>query len=71
MVERRRGPKTAESFKVVLIGDKNVGKTSVVRRYIEDVFDTHTEGTIGASFFSKVVQINTGVEEEPVVPIKL
>ena len=27
-------------FKVLLIGDKGVGKSSIVRRYVEDRFDT-------------------------------
>ena len=27
-------------FKVLLLGDKGVGKSSIVRRYVEDRFDT-------------------------------
>lgn len=40
------------TYKVVIIGDKAVGKTSVVKRYIEKSFSIITESTIGAQFFS-------------------
>lgn len=40
------------TFKVVIIGDKSVGKTSIVKRYVEKSFSMVTEGTIGAQFFS-------------------
>ncbi len=50
-------------YKVVLIGDANVGKTSLVRRYCENTFrDTRVE-TIGIDFQSHTVQIS---EEEAV-----
>jgi GTPase SAR1 family protein len=56
-------------FKVVLIGDKAVGKTSIVKRYIDNTFLEDTESTIGASFFSKVVPITQG--NETVAEVKL
>ena len=44
-------------FKCVMIGDKEVGKTSLVKRFIEGEFEEFTQSTIGAAFFSKVVEI--------------
>jgi small GTP-binding protein len=40
-----------------MIGDKSVGKTSIVKRYTENTFSTGTESTIGAQFTSKVIEI--------------
>ena len=39
-----------ESYKVVLLGDSSVGKSSIVQRYINKTFES-VEPTIGASFF--------------------
>jgi len=40
-----------------MIGDKSVGKTSIVKRYIENTFSIGTESTIGAQFTSKVIEV--------------
>lgn len=50
-------------YKVVLIGDANVGKTSLVRRYCENSFREARVETIGIDFQSQTVQLN---EEETV-----
>ena len=39
--------------KVVILGDSGVGKTSLIRRYIDHVFIMGAPETIGASFFVK------------------
>ena len=44
-----------QTFKIVIIGEKGVGKTSMVHRYTEDKFDESTESTIGAQFSTKIV----------------
>ena len=36
-----------ESFKVVLVGDSNVGKTSILTRFAKDTFKTEIEPTVG------------------------
>jgi GTPase SAR1 family protein len=45
------------TFKVVLIGDKSVGKTSIVKRYTDNIFQDSMESTIGAQFCSKILSI--------------
>ena len=47
----------------MLIGEKAVGKTSIVRRFIENSFTTMTESTIGASFSQKVVTVQPKSKE--------
>ena len=40
-------------FKVIVVGDSGVGKTSIINRYIEN-FNPDEKATIGASFSSKL-----------------
>lgn len=42
------------SYKIVLLGESSVGKTSLVHRFITNQFDIHTTNTIGAAFITKV-----------------
>ena len=45
-------------FKVCLVGDPEVGKTSLVRRYVLDQFDDNYILTIGAKVMKKTVVVN-------------
>mmetsp|Transcript_18219 Transcript_18219/g.33075 ORF Transcript_18219/g.33075 Transcript_18219/m.33075 type:complete len:235 (+) Transcript_18219:313-1017(+) len=47
-------------FKVVLLGDKGVGKTCLVLRFIEGTFTQKQQSTIGAFFLTKKVQLGDG-----------
>ena len=40
-------------FKVLVAGDKNVGKTTLIRRYVDDLFTENTKATIGVDFSLK------------------
>lgn len=40
-------------YKVVLLGDSSVGKTSLVHRFTADAFNPHLANTIGAAFILK------------------
>ncbi len=46
------------SVKILMLGEKNVGKTCLIRRYIENVFIPSYQPTIGIDFFSKTLTIN-------------
>ena len=50
-------------LKLILLGDSGVGKSSILQRYYEDVFDNQIEVTTNAHFLEKEVTIN----EEKVV----
>lgn len=48
----------AKNFKVVLLGEGCVGKTSIVLRYIEDKFNSSHITTVQASFLNKKLNID-------------
>jgi len=50
--------KSSYKFKVCLFGPGNVGKTSLLLRYIKDFFNTDLKKTIGSSFLIKDVVID-------------
>lgn len=43
-------------LKVVLVGEANVGKSSIINRYWRDTFSQNYNFTVGIDFHSKVVQ---------------
>ncbi|OMJ27699.1 Ras-related protein Rab-5C [Smittium culicis] len=47
-------------FKLVLLGESAVGKSSVVLRFVKDRFDEYKESTIGAAFLTKTVNLENG-----------
>lgn len=49
--------------KILLLGDFSVGKTSLVRRYVDDAFDDKYLTTIGVKISKKLLTVN-GVECE-------
>mmetsp|Transcript_20119 Transcript_20119/g.33937 ORF Transcript_20119/g.33937 Transcript_20119/m.33937 type:complete len:199 (+) Transcript_20119:89-685(+) len=55
----RPGETRAREVKVVLLGDTGVGKSSLVLRFITNEFKPYVESTIGASFMSKLILIDS------------
>ncbi|EJU02820.1 GTP-binding protein RAB5 [Dacryopinax primogenitus] len=47
-------------FKLVLLGESAVGKSSLVLRFVKDQFDDYRESTIGAAFLTQTVQLEDG-----------
>ncbi len=47
-------------FKVIMLGDFGVGKTSLVRRYVHDIFDDRYMTTIGVKISKKNLKLRIG-----------
>ena len=45
-------------FKVVVLGEARVGKTSITLRYCKNVFDNEQKSTIDASHLSKIMEVD-------------
>ena len=48
------------TFKTIVIGPAAVGKSSLIRRFVENQFSLHYKFTIGVDFMSKIVDFKTG-----------
>ncbi|KAL9122643.1 MAG: hypothetical protein Q9187_000810 [Circinaria calcarea] len=61
----RPGSRFAQ-FKLVLLGESAVGKSSLVLRFVKDQFDDYRESTIGAAFLTQTLALdeNTTVKFE-------
>lgn len=46
------------SFKIVLVGDSHVGKTSICKRFCHGTFDETFVPTVGLEFGSKIVEVD-------------
>ena len=53
-------------FKIIIIGDSNVGKTCLTYRFCEGRFPSRTEATIGVDFREKTINI-----EEEIIKVIL
>ncbi|CAR29974.1 hypothetical protein ZYGR_0AD06650 [Zygosaccharomyces rouxii] len=59
-------------FKLVLLGDSSVGKSSIVHRFVKDSFDEFRESTIGAAFLSQTIKIeDKGSQQEVVIKFEI
>ena len=44
-------------IKLILLGDSGVGKSSIIKRYMEDSFEDNITSTLGSSFLEKIVNV--------------
>lgn len=51
-------PKPAYEFKMVLVGDSSVGKSSILTRFVDDEFNDSLLSTIGVDFKFRKIKIN-------------
>eukprot|EP01024_Parvocaulis_polyphysoides_P026066 TRINITY_DN2376_c0_g1_i5.p3 TRINITY_DN2376_c0_g1~~TRINITY_DN2376_c0_g1_i5.p3 ORF type:complete len:138 (+),score=7.46 TRINITY_DN2376_c0_g1_i5:183-596(+) len=56
------GPNT--KFKIVLLGEGRVGKTSLLVRFVQDKFPERQSATTSANFLSNKLQLESGREVE-------
>mmetsp|Transcript_4676 Transcript_4676/g.6916 ORF Transcript_4676/g.6916 Transcript_4676/m.6916 type:complete len:219 (+) Transcript_4676:118-774(+) len=45
-------------YKLVFLGDQSVGKTSLIKRFMYDSFDTSYKATVGLDFLSKTMYLD-------------
>lgn len=45
-------------FKLVLLGESAVGKSSIVQRFVKNSFDEFRESTIGAAFLTQTIKLS-------------
>ena len=57
MSSKKKNPITPK-YKLIFLGDQNVGKSSILNRFLNDTFVEEYQATIGLDFQSKNVQID-------------
>uniref|UniRef100_A0A7S3NK22 Uncharacterized protein n=1 Tax=Aureoumbra lagunensis TaxID=44058 RepID=A0A7S3NK22_9STRA len=60
LVEQQQGEQRHYEFKIVLLGDRGVGKTCLVLRFIEGLYNSRQQSTIGAFFLTKKIVTSNG-----------
>jgi Ras-related protein Rab-32 len=59
-------------FKILVVGNAGVGKTSLIKRYAHNVFSDQYQSTIGVDFALKVLKVgSTHGEAEEIVRLQL
>ena len=46
-------------FKIVLVGDSGVGKTSIAEKFVDNTFSGGFESTIGVDFKTKIIDVDS------------
>ena len=59
-MSKKQKKEAEEPLKVITLGESGVGKTSIIRRYIHNIFDENNLSTIGLNFSFKEIKLNDG-----------
>ena len=49
-----------KSYKIVVLGESEAGKTQLVNRLIHDEYDDNNQTTIGVEFATKILDVEGG-----------
>lgn len=55
-------PRWQYQFRVIMLGDSTVGKSSLLRRYTEGVFLDTVNQTVGVDFYVQFVELEPGLQ---------
>ena len=58
MKSKRNDSITTVHLKVIIVGDMDTGKTSIIKRYLYDKFDSNNNPTIVPELKTKIIKIN-------------
>ncbi len=56
---KKKGKSGKFAFKLLLVGEPEVGKTSLIKRYVDNFFEEGYQITLGVDFLSKTVMLDT------------
>lgn len=60
-VSSSSSPSRTYQYKLVLLGDSAVGKSSLVMRFVKKQFSEYQESTIGAAFLTQTIQLQDSI----------
>ena len=47
-----------KTYKVILVGESDVGKTCIMHRFIKDIFNEYSTPSLTASYAEKIIKLN-------------
>ena len=62
MSNKKNNDEDIPKFKIVLIGNSDVGKSSILKRFISGKFETKTISSIGFGSFNKEIELKNGTK---------
>ena len=62
---RNSSVKSTKQFKIICVGESQVGKTSLIQRYIDNQFQEHVPTTLSWDFREKRCQLGEGDPSSP------
>ena len=57
-MKERRDPRYFYQFRIIIIGDSTVGKSSLLRQFTEGQYIQSSDPTVGVDFHVRVLQLN-------------